>query len=80
MDLLVLMRPLAIFRFTNELIYGVNEIVRVIDGQGSVSLMGREEVYTGFWCGNRRERDHWGDIGVDWWIILRRISRRWDVD
>ena len=25
------------------------------------------------------ERDHWGDLGVDGWIILRWISRRWDV-
>jgi len=29
--------------------------------------------------GNRREGDHWGDLGVDGWIILGRISRRWDV-
>ena len=28
---------------------------------------------------NRREGDHWGDIGVDGWIILGWISRRWDV-
>jgi len=33
----------------------------------------------GSWCGNRREGDHWGDLGVDGWIILRLISRRWDV-
>ena len=26
------------------------------------------------WWGNRRERDHWGDLGLD-----RCISRRWDV-
>ena len=23
--------------------------------------------------------DHWGDLGVDGWIILGWISRRWDV-
>ena len=28
---------------------------------------------------NRRERDHWGDLGADGWIILGWISRRWDV-
>ena len=28
---------------------------------------------------NRTERDHWGDLGVDGWIILGWISRRWDV-
>jgi len=36
------------------------------------------------WCigscwGNRREGDHWGDLGVDGWIILGWICRRWDV-
>jgi len=29
--------------------------------------------------GKRREGDYWGDLGVDGWIILGRISRRWDV-
>jgi len=24
----------------------------------------------GSWWGNRRERDHWGDLGVDGCIIL----------
>ena len=28
--------------------------------------------------GNRREEDHWGDLGVDGWI-LGWISRRWNV-
>jgi len=34
---------------------------------------------TGCWWGNRREGAHWGDLGVDGWIILGWISRRWDV-
>jgi len=34
----------------------------------------------GSWWGNRREGDHWGDLGVDVWMILGWISRRWDVD
>jgi hypothetical protein len=34
----------------------------------------------GSWCGNRRERVHWGDVGVDESIILGWASRGWDVD
>jgi len=26
--------------------------------------------------GNWREGDHWGDLGIDGWIILGWISRR----
>jgi hypothetical protein len=36
-------------------------------------------VRTGFWWGNPREGDHWGDPGVDGRIILRRIFGKWDV-
>jgi hypothetical protein len=36
-------------------------------------------VDTGFWWGNRRERYHLEDSGVDERIILRRIFRNWDV-
>jgi hypothetical protein len=31
----------------------------------------RGETYTGFWWGNRKERDHLGDLGVNGRIILR---------
>ena len=39
----------------------------------------RSEGCIGSWWGNRRERDQWGDLGVDGWIILGWISRRWDA-
>jgi len=29
--------------------------------------------------GNRREGDHWGVLGVDGWIILGWVFRRYDV-
>jgi len=41
--------------------------------------MGAERGCIGSWWGNRRERDHWVDLGVDGWIILGWISRRRDV-
>jgi hypothetical protein len=40
---------------------------------------GRREAYTGFWWKNLRERDHWGELGVDGRRILRCIFRKWDV-
>jgi hypothetical protein len=27
-------------------------------------------VCIGSWLGNRRKRDHWGELGVDGWFIL----------
>ena len=29
--------------------------------------------------GKPEGRNHWGDLGVDGWIILGWTSRRWDV-
>ena len=65
-------------------LYCSPNIVRVIKSRrmrwaGHVARMGEERGCIGPSWGNRRERDQWGDLGVDRWIILGRISRRWDV-
>jgi hypothetical protein len=45
-----------------------------------VALWGKGEVFTGFWWGNLRERDRWGDASVDGRRILGWIFKKWDVD
>ena len=65
-------------------LYCSPNIVRVIKWRrmrwaGNVARMGEERGCIGSWWGNRRERDHWGDLDVDGWIILERISRGLDV-
>jgi hypothetical protein len=59
-------------------------IVRVIKSRrwrwaGHVARMGKGEVCTGFWWGNLRERDRWGDPGVDGRKMLGWIFRKWDL-
>jgi len=61
-------------------LYSSPNIMRVIKSRrmrwaGHVARMGEERGCIGY----RRERDHWGDLGVGGWVILGRISRRWDV-
>ena len=46
---------------------------------GMWHVWGSGVVYTGFWWGNLRERDHLDDTVVDRRIILRWIFRTWDV-
>jgi len=65
-------------------LYSSPNIVRAIKSRrmrwaGHVTRMGEERGCIGSWWGNRRERDHWEDVGVDGWLILGWISRRWDV-
>ena len=47
-------------------------------GRGMWRVWGRGDVFTGFWWGNLRERDHWGDPDVDGRIILRWIFGKWE--
>ena len=54
-------------------------IVLHIRWAGHVARMSEERGCIGSWWRNRREGDQWGDLGIDGWIILSRISRRWDV-
>jgi len=67
----------------NDLYYSP-KIVRVIKSRrmrwsGHVVGMGEERGCIGSWWGNRREGDQWGNLCVNSWITLGRISRRWDV-
>ena len=75
-----------IFSMFEELkeLYSTPNIVRVIKSRrmrwaGHVARMGEERGCIGSWWGNRREGDHWGDLGVERWIILGWIFKRWDV-
>jgi len=52
---------------------------RIMRWARHVARMGDERGCIGSWWGNRWERDHSEDLGVDGWLILGWISRRWDV-
>ena len=41
--------------------------------------MGEERGLYRVLVGKLEGKSHWGDLGVDGWIILGWISRRWDV-
>jgi len=41
-----------------------------MDGMGMWHVWGREEVHTGFWWRNLRERDDMNDLGIEGRIIL----------
>jgi hypothetical protein len=44
-----------------------------------VARVGEERGVYRVWWENLRERDHWGDPGIDERIILKWIFRKWDV-
>ena len=65
-------------------LYCSPNIVRVIKSRrmrwaGHVARMGEERGMYRVMLGKPEGRSHWGDLGVDGWIILGRISRRWNV-
>ena len=49
---------------------------RIMGWAGHVARMGEERGCIRSWWGSRRERDHWGILDVDGWIILEWIYRR----
>jgi hypothetical protein len=54
--------------------------IEKIEIGGACSTYWRKgEVCTGFWWGSLRERDRWGDRGVDGRIMLGWIFKKWDV-
>ena len=78
MMMMMMMMMIIIMRLHNEELNGLYSspnIVRVIKSRrmrraGHVARMGEERGRIGSWWGNRRERDRWGDLGVDGWITL----------
>ena len=65
-------------------LYSSPNIVQVIKSRrmrwaGNLEHMGEERGVYGVLVGKPEGKNHWGDLGVDGWIILGWISRRWDV-
>jgi hypothetical protein len=57
-------------------LYSSPDIVRVIKSRrmrwaGYVARMGAEEVFTEFWLGGPKARDHWEDLGVGGRMTLK---------
>jgi hypothetical protein len=60
-------------------LYSSPNIVRVIKSRrmrwpGHVARMGKGEVFTGFWLGGPKVRDHWEELGV-----CGRITLKWTL-
>ena len=53
--------------------------LRSLRWAGHVARMGKERGVYRVLVGKPKGKSNWGDLGVDGWIILGWISRRWDV-
>jgi len=65
-------------------LYSLPIIVQVIKSRrmrrtGHVARMGEKRGVYRVLVGKPEGKSHWGDLGVDGWITLGWISRRWDV-
>jgi hypothetical protein len=64
-------------------LYSSLNIIRVIKSRimrwaGHAARMGWREVFTGFWLGGPKARDHWEDLGVGGRITLRWTLGRYE--
>jgi hypothetical protein len=62
-------------------LYSSLNIIRVIKSRrmswaGHMACMGEGAVFTGFWLGGPKARDHWEDLGIGRRITLRRTLGR----
>ena len=49
------------------------------DGQGMWHVWETGEIHTGLWLGDLSEGDRLEGVGIVWRVILKWISRQWDV-
>ena len=62
--------------FSPNIVWAIKSRIR---WAGHVARMGEQRDVAGFWWGKLRERDQWGDPGVDVNIISRWIFRKWEI-
>jgi hypothetical protein len=62
-------------------LYFFSDVIRIIKSWG-ISWVGQvvymgENMHTGFWSGDLKERDHLEDLDIDRILILKWISKKW---
>jgi hypothetical protein len=59
-------------------LYSSPSIIRMIKSRRMRWAGGRRGMYIGYWWGSQKVRDHWEDLDVGGWTILKWILERWD--